>query len=88
MVIKTATENGLLLWLGRNKGTRTDYISIAIVGGYAQFSYKLGKQNNTLYMTSKVGFNKALRFVIVCWFASTQPLSIEIIHKKKISLFF
>lgn len=54
IVMKTTSQNGLLLWLGKNKSPKSDFICLALVNGFPQFSFKLGKQNETLYVTSKV----------------------------------
>lgn len=57
--MKTGEDNGLLLWLGKAKSPRADYMSVAIVNGYAQFSFKQGQQNDSLVLTSRVPFELA-----------------------------
>ncbi|KAK6622158.1 hypothetical protein RUM44_001965 [Polyplax serrata] len=54
IVMKTSSLNGLLLWLGKSKSPKTDFIAVALVNGFPQLSYKLGRQNETLHITSKV----------------------------------
>ena len=54
MVIKTNSRNGILLWLGKKKSAKMDFICIGLINGFPQFSFKLGKQNETIHIGSKV----------------------------------
>ncbi|XP_068096834.1 agrin isoform X5 [Hyperolius riggenbachi] len=58
--IKTEATHGLLLWSG--KGTeRSDYIALAVVGGYVQMMYDLGSRAVVLRSTVPVNTNQWIR---------------------------
>ncbi|KAM4651283.1 agrin isoform 2-T2 [Discoglossus pictus] len=58
--IKTEATQGLILWSG--KGTeRSDYITLAIVGGYVQMTYDLGSKPVVLRSTVPVNTNQWIR---------------------------
>lgn len=42
--IKTFESDGLILWRSREKSLKEAYFSVAIVDGYPEVSYNLGKQ--------------------------------------------
>ncbi|KAK7792852.1 hypothetical protein R5R35_009634 [Gryllus longicercus] len=54
ITFRTLEPNGLLLWLNKGKTLQSDYLSIAIVNGYLELSFNLGKQQNLLLAKSKV----------------------------------
>jgi hypothetical protein len=51
---RTTEPNGLILWLGKGKTLSGDFIAIAMVNGYAELSYNLGRQHSFLAIRSKV----------------------------------
>lgn len=58
--IKTEATQGLILWSG--KGTeRSDYIALAVVGGYVQMTYDLGSKPVVLRSTVPVNTNQWIR---------------------------
>ncbi|XP_053308487.1 agrin isoform X3 [Spea bombifrons] len=58
--IKTEATQGLILWSG--KGTeRSDYIALAVVGGYIQMIYDLGSKPVILRSTVPVNTNQWIR---------------------------
>ncbi|XP_053546438.1 agrin isoform X2 [Bombina bombina] len=58
--IKTESTQGLILWSG--KGTeRSDYIALAVVGGYVQMTYDLGSKPVVLRSTVPVNTNQWIR---------------------------
>ncbi|MEE6485059.1 hypothetical protein FKM82_014154, partial [Ascaphus truei] len=58
--IRTEATQGLILWSG--KGTeRSDYIALAVVGGYAQMTYDLGSKPVVLRSTVPVNTNQWIR---------------------------
>lgn len=58
--IKTEATQGLILWSG--KGTeRSDYIALAVVGGYVQMMYDLGSKPVILRSTVPVNTNQWIR---------------------------
>ncbi|KAM5140325.1 agrin [Mantella aurantiaca] len=58
--IKTEATQGLILWSG--KGTeRSDYITLAVVGGYVQMMYDLGSKPVILRSTVPVNTNQWIR---------------------------
>ncbi|XP_046396911.1 agrin-like [Ischnura elegans] len=46
--------NGLLLWTNKGNTLQGDFFAIAIVNGYPQLSFNLGRQKNLLTIRSKV----------------------------------
>ncbi|XP_063292084.1 agrin isoform X1 [Pelobates fuscus] len=58
--IKTEATQGLILWSG--KGTeRSDYIALAVVGGYVQMTYDLGSKPVVMRSTVPVNTNQWIR---------------------------
>jgi hypothetical protein len=51
---RTTESNGLILWLGKGKTLSGDFLAIAMVNGYAELSYNLGRQHSFLAIRSKV----------------------------------
>jgi hypothetical protein len=51
---RTTESNGLILWLGRGRTLAGDFLAIALVNGYAELSFNLGRQNNFVVIRSKV----------------------------------
>lgn len=43
--LRTLTSDALLLWRSKSRNLKEDYFSIAIVNGYPEISYNLGKQD-------------------------------------------
>ncbi|XP_067005728.2 agrin-like [Anabrus simplex] len=54
ITFRTSEPNGLLLWINKGKTLQSDYLAIAMVNGYLEFSFNLGKQRNFLVSKSKV----------------------------------
>nr|CAD7395884.1 unnamed protein product [Timema cristinae] len=54
IIFRTIEANGLLLWMNKGRTLKGNYIAIAIVNGYIEFSFNLGKQHTFLQMRSKV----------------------------------
>ncbi|CAG2059467.1 unnamed protein product [Timema podura] len=54
IIFRTMEANGLLLWMNKGRTLKGNYIAIAIVNGYIEFSFNLGKQHTFLQMRSKV----------------------------------
>lgn len=44
--LRTTSLNGLLLWRSKSKSFKSEYLSVAIVDGYPELSYNLGKQES------------------------------------------
>lgn len=42
--LKTFESDGLILWRSKEKSLKEAYFSVAIVDGYPELSYNLGKQ--------------------------------------------
>ncbi|XP_072011994.1 agrin isoform X5 [Engystomops pustulosus] len=62
--IKTEATQGLILWSG--KGTeRSDYIALAVVGGFVQMTYDLGSKPVVLQSTVPVNTNQWIRIKAV-----------------------
>ncbi|XP_055334862.1 agrin-like [Paramacrobiotus metropolitanus] len=55
--VKTTSPNGLIVWQSKGKSIRGDFIAIAIVKGYVQFSYDLGKEQEFFAITSVILVN-------------------------------
>jgi len=51
---RTTESNGLILWLGRGRTLAGDFLAIALVNGYAELSFNLGRQHNFVVIRSKV----------------------------------
>jgi hypothetical protein len=51
---RTTESNGLILWLGRGRSLAGDFLAIAVVNGYAELSFNLGRQHSLLAIRSKV----------------------------------
>jgi coxsackievirus/adenovirus receptor len=51
---RTTESNGLILWLGRGRTLAGDCLAIALVNGYAELSFNLGRQHNFVVIRSKV----------------------------------
>lgn len=54
---RTTESNGLILWLGRGRTLAGDFLAIALVNGYAELSFNLGRQHNFVVIRSKVKFH-------------------------------
>lgn len=54
MKIRTFESDGLMLWRSQTKSIKEDYFSIAIVDGYPELSYNLGKQKDFWAIRSKI----------------------------------
>ncbi|XP_059489125.1 agrin-like [Neocloeon triangulifer] len=52
--LRTTEEDGLLLWISKGNSLANDYLAIAIVHGYPELSFNLGRQRNILTVKSKV----------------------------------
>ncbi|XP_067139289.1 agrin-like isoform X1 [Centruroides vittatus] len=57
---RTKRDNGLILWTNKGMTTRGDYLALAIIDGYVELSYNLGKQKEPLVIRnpSKVNDGK------------------------------
>lgn len=44
----TRSANGLLIWTSKDSQTLADYLVVALVDGYLEFSYNLEKQSQYL----------------------------------------
>ncbi|XP_033609084.1 agrin isoform X4 [Cryptotermes secundus] len=51
---RTTESNGLILWLGKGRTLSGDFLAIALVNGYAELSFNLGRQHSFLAIRSKV----------------------------------
>ncbi|CAL4097372.1 unnamed protein product, partial [Meganyctiphanes norvegica] len=51
---RATSPDGLLVWINKGKSLSKDYLSLAINGGYVEFSFNLGKQDNLLFIRSKI----------------------------------
>nr|CAH7721597.1 unnamed protein product [Callosobruchus chinensis] len=52
--IRTFVPDGLLLWRSKNRNMAEDYLSVAIVDGYPEFSFNLGLRNTFWAIRSKI----------------------------------
>ncbi|CAH1955676.1 unnamed protein product [Acanthoscelides obtectus] len=52
--IRTFITDGLLLWRSKNRNIAEDYLSVAIVDGYPEFSFNLGLRNTFWAIRSKI----------------------------------
>ncbi|XP_071744325.1 agrin isoform X3 [Lepeophtheirus salmonis] len=55
--LRTIEKNGLLIWINQGTSLKGDFLAVAIVDGYPELSYKLGKKQNTLRIKSKKRIN-------------------------------
>ncbi|XP_076328006.1 agrin-like isoform X3 [Tachypleus tridentatus] len=54
ITFQTVQKHGLLLWLNKGATIRSDYLSLAVVDGFLEFSFNLGKQILPLILRSYI----------------------------------
>ncbi|KAF4521048.1 hypothetical protein B566_EDAN008120 [Ephemera danica] len=54
LTIRSTESNGLLLWINKGNTLKGDYFAIAIVNGYPEVIFNLGRQKSILAIRSKV----------------------------------
>ncbi|XP_059489147.1 agrin-like isoform X3 [Neocloeon triangulifer] len=52
--VRTQEDNGLLLWTNRGNTLKDDFLAIAVINGYPEISFNLGRQKNLLAIRSRV----------------------------------
>ncbi|XP_035220628.1 agrin-like [Stegodyphus dumicola] len=57
ITFRTTQDTGLLLWMNKGTNLRGDYLAIAIVDGFIQLSFNLGKEEVPLIIPSSVQVN-------------------------------
>ncbi|XP_031335468.1 agrin-like isoform X3 [Photinus pyralis] len=55
--LRTSVSDGLLLWRSKSRSITEDYFTVAIVDGYPEMSYNLGKQNVFWAIRAKTRIN-------------------------------
>lgn len=50
--IRTSSKSGLILWTHKGSTLKTDYLALALVDGYLELSYNLGKQKELFVVRS------------------------------------
>lgn len=52
--LRTKEENGLLLWTNKGKSLLGNFLAVAVVEGFPELSFNLGKQEDLVTVRSKV----------------------------------
>ncbi|XP_065165658.1 agrin-like isoform X4 [Atheta coriaria] len=65
--LRTFVADGLILWRSKNMSLKNDYLSVAIINGYPEFSYNLGKQKTFWAIRSETKLNDGQWHTIHVW---------------------
>ena len=52
--LKTYSKSGLIMWSHKGLTLKSDYMAVALVDGFVELSYNLGKQKDLFFLRSNV----------------------------------
>lgn len=52
--IKTHSKSGLILWTNKGTTLKTDYLAVAVIDGFVELSYNLGKQKELFFLRGNI----------------------------------